>query len=117
MANGTSSFAMTLLKLPGNLNIGAGAFFTPSNEASNSNNDTDFGSGGVMLPPDGISSKYPHLLVAGGKSGIKYVLNRDNPSGGTTGDAGALWSANVNGGMWGGPAFFQDASGNSYVVY
>jgi FtsP/CotA-like multicopper oxidase with cupredoxin domain len=115
--NGTSSFAMTLLKLPGNLNIGAGAFFTPSNEASNSNNDTDFGSGGVMLPPDGISSKYPHLLVAGGKSGIKYVLNRDNPSGGTTGDAGALWSANVNGGMWGGPAFFQDASGNSYVVY
>jgi hypothetical protein len=34
-----------------------------------------------------------------------------------TADAGALWSANTGGGIWGGPAYFVDQSGNQHVIY
>ena len=97
------------------------SYFTPATEAQDSNNDADLGSGGVMLMPDGLSGTYPHLLIQGGKGGAsgaqKYLLNRDNLGGIQTGDAGAVWHANTGGGIWGGPAFFQDTSGNAYVVY
>jgi hypothetical protein len=54
-------------------------YFTPYNEASlnNANNEQEPASGGVLLLPDQAGS-YPHLLVAAGKQGIIYVLNRDN---------------------------------------
>lgn len=39
--------------------------------------DVDLGSGGVMLLPD-QTGKYPHLMLAGGKEGTVYLLNRDN---------------------------------------
>jgi hypothetical protein len=83
------------------------------------------GSGGVLLFPD-VSGAYPHLAIAGGKCGaggsgtsgcVKYLLNRDSLGGQQTGDAGSLWHSNTGGGMWGGPAYFQDTSGNSYIVY
>ena len=119
--DGTTNFSMSVLKLPGNLNIAAGSYFTPASEASDSNNDADLGSGGVMLLPDGLSPSFPHLLMQGGKGGAsgaqKYLLNRDNLGGMRTGDAGAVWHANTGGGIWGGPAFFQDTTGNSYVIY
>jgi FtsP/CotA-like multicopper oxidase with cupredoxin domain len=115
--NGTTDFSMSLMKLPGTLNIGGGSYFTPINEASESNNDTDFGSGGVMLPPDGAVSAFPHIAIASGKSGTRYVLNRDNLGGQQAGDAGALYNSPSQGGIWGGPAYFKDASGTSYVVY
>jgi hypothetical protein len=44
------------------------------------------------------------------------LLNRDSLGGQQTGDTGALWQSNTGGGMWGGPAFFQDTNGNSYIV-
>ena len=115
--DGVNSFSMSDIKVPGNLNIGNGSYFTPSNEAVESNGDEDLGSGGVMLLPDGLSAAYPHLLVQGGKSGTKYVLNRDNMGGMRSGDAGAVWQGNIGGPEWGGPAFFQDTTGKSYVVY
>jgi hypothetical protein len=31
-----------------------------------------------MLLPDGFSSALPASAVAGGKDGLKYLLNRDN---------------------------------------
>jgi hypothetical protein len=115
--DGTTNFSMSALKLPGTLAIASGSFFTPINESTESSSDEDFGSGGIMLLPDGLSSALTHLAVAGGKDGVKYILNRDKLGGQQTGDAGAVWKATVGGGMWGGPAFFQDSSGTSYVVY
>jgi hypothetical protein len=115
--DGSTNFSMSLLKLPGTLSIASGTYFTPINESSLSNGDQDFGSGGVMLLPDGLSSSLPHLAIAGGKDGTKYLLNRDNLGGQQTADAGAVWHAVAGGGIWGGPAFFQDSSGTSYVVY
>jgi hypothetical protein len=35
----------------------------------------------------------------------------------TSGDTGPLWHADTGGGLFGGPAFFQDTNGNSYVVF
>jgi hypothetical protein len=129
--NGTTDFAMSVLKVPGSLNLASATYFTPYGELTDSNADADLGSGGVLLLPD-VSGSYPHLAIAGGKCGagpqtpptpngtsgcVKYLLNRDSLGGQQAGDAGALWQANVGGGMWGGPAYFQDTSGNSYIVY
>jgi len=119
--DGASNFSMSALKLPGTLNLGGASYFTPATEAQDSLNDGDLGSGGVMLLPDGLSGTYPHLMILGGKPGAsgaqKYLLNRDDLGGQQPGDAGAVWHAATNVGIWGGPALFGDASGNTYVVY
>jgi hypothetical protein len=58
-------------------------YFTPYNENALNMNDADLGSGGVLLLPDQPGT-HPHLLVAGGKQGRIYLLDRDqltsNPS-------------------------------------
>ena len=92
-------------------------YFTPFNEAYLEQNDLDFGSGGVMLLPDQPGT-YPHLAVAAGKSTAIYLLNRDDlgeftPSGPDRVLQTIPFSGN---GVWGGPAYFADASG-TYVYY
>ena len=125
--NGTTDFSMSVLGLPGTLDIGKARYFSPAGSVGDSKADDDLGSGGVMLLPD-LPGTYPHVLVAGGKCGagsanggtsgcIKYLLNRDNLGGHTAGDAGALWRADTGGAIWGGPASFQDANGTNYIVY
>ncbi len=52
-------------------------YFTPYDENYDYHHDKDVGSGGVMLLPD-QPGPYPHEVIAGGKSGIIYVVNRDN---------------------------------------
>jgi hypothetical protein len=120
--NGTTDFSMSVMKVPGNLNLAGATYFTPIQAAADSGADGDLGSGGVMLLPD-QSGTLPHLLVAGGKCSannlgcFKYILNRDAMGGQQTGNAGALLSANTGGGIWGGPAFFADANGVGHIVY
>ncbi|HEY6387847.1 MAG TPA: hypothetical protein VIX91_19390 [Candidatus Acidoferrum sp.] len=55
-------------------------YFTPSNTVSESNADTDFGSGGPLLLPDLVdaSGNTRHLAVGSGKDAIIYVVDRDN---------------------------------------
>jgi hypothetical protein len=45
------------------------------------------------------------------------VLDRDNMGGQKTNDAGAVAELNVGGSMWGGPAYFAEASGAQHIVY
>jgi hypothetical protein len=52
-------------------------YFTPYNQADLSSGDLDFGSAGPLLLPD-QSGSAPHELVASGKPGILYVINRDS---------------------------------------
>jgi hypothetical protein len=54
-------------------------YFIPYNMAALDSADSDFGSGGTVLLPDsaGIPGD-PHLIVAGGKEGKLYVLDRDH---------------------------------------
>jgi hypothetical protein len=65
----------TLLKLNSELKILD--YFTPSNQQALNREDADLGSGGPVLLPDQPGS-HPHLLLAGGKEGVLYLLDRDN---------------------------------------
>ncbi len=54
-------------------------FFMPYNQAALDNVDADFGSGSPLILPDaaGIPG-HQHLLLASGKQGVIYVVDRDN---------------------------------------
>jgi fibronectin-binding autotransporter adhesin len=54
-------------------------YFTPYNVNALDDADEDFGSGGCLILPDsaGIPG-YPHLMVAAGKEGTIYLIDRDN---------------------------------------
>jgi hypothetical protein len=54
--------------------------FTPFNQDTLDARDEDLGSGGPLLLPD-QPGPAPHLLVAAGKEGKLYLLNRDNLGG------------------------------------
>jgi hypothetical protein len=86
-------------------------YFTPSNTVSESNSDTDFGSGGPLLLPDLVDANgnTRHLAVGSGKDAIIYVVDRDN--------MGKFNSSSDNiyqqisgqiGGVWSKPSYFNN---------
>jgi hypothetical protein len=116
--DGVTDFAMSVLAVPPSLKLtGAINFFTPSNWEAESNSDSDLGSGGVMLLPDQTSGSYKHLAIAGGKTGEKYLLNRDSLGGFHSGGDEIPYETSIAGGQFGGPAYFVDASGNQKILY
>lgn len=57
--------------------LGVQQYFTPSDEASDSLYNDDFGAGGAAVLADlPSSSPVQHLVIAGGKDGNLYVLDR-----------------------------------------
>lgn len=80
--------------------------FTPSNQASLDEGDTDFGSGGVLVLPDQTGST-PHLAVAAGKYGSMYLMNEDKLGGYSTTTNNVLGTYQV-GGCWCGESYFVD---------
>jgi hypothetical protein len=52
-------------------------YFTPFNQERLNDTDGDFGSGAPILLPD-QPGPHPHLLLAAGKAGILYEIDRDN---------------------------------------
>jgi hypothetical protein len=89
-------------------------YFTPEDQQSLDDNDTDLGSGGTLLLPDQPGS-FPHILVQAGKEGIVYVLNRDQLTtgnlhycSGCTSDTEILGESFAVGGMWGMPAYWNN---------
>jgi hypothetical protein len=85
-------------------------YFTPSDENNLDQYDIDFGSGGAVLLPDQPGPN-PHLLLAAGKEGTIYLINRDNMG---------HFDPSVNhvvqelpgaiGGLWGSPGFFNNTA-------
>ena len=54
-------------------------YFRPFNQTGLDSDGEYLGSGGVVLLPDSAGSKaHPHLMVASGKSGNVYLVDRDN---------------------------------------
>ena len=54
-------------------------YFMPSNQAKLEKNDGDLASSDVLILPDGMGGpKHPNLLLASGKSGTVYVINRND---------------------------------------
>jgi hypothetical protein len=74
--DGISNFGDSFVKLSPNLSV-VQDYFTPWNEAKLDSNDTDLGSGGVLLVPD-QSGTFPHEAIGCGKYPAIYVLNRDS---------------------------------------
>jgi hypothetical protein len=83
--DGVSNFADSLLKLSPNATLAD--YFTPCDQSMLDNADWDLASGGVLLLPN-QSGVYPHLLVAAGKEGTIYLVNRDAMGGNCTGQGG-----------------------------
>ncbi len=82
-------------------------YFTPYNQDNLDANDTDLGSGGVLLLPDQPGPN-PHLAVSVGKEGSIYLLNRDNMGKyNASGDSVVQELPNAIGGIWGIPAYFN----------
>jgi outer membrane protein assembly factor BamB len=64
-------------------------YFTPWSVAFLNQNDLDLSSSGVLVLPD-QDGAHPHELVASGKQGMVYVLDRDDMGMFSPNDAGAL---------------------------
>src|SRR3984893_13781710 len=73
--NGGQTYCNSVLKLSPILTVAD--YFTPSSVAYLNSHDLDLSSTGALILPD-QAGPYPHELIAGGKQGIVYVLNRDN---------------------------------------
>ncbi len=73
--SGGQTFCNSVLKLAPDLTVAD--YFTPYSVAYLNSHDLDLSSTGALLLPD-QDGPYPHELVASGKQGVVYVLNRDN---------------------------------------
>jgi hypothetical protein len=87
--------------------------FTPHDQASLNNGDTDQASGGVVILPDSVGGgSGQHQLVQLGKTGRIYVLNRENLGGYNPNNTKDPQESAYVGGLWGAPAYWN---GNVYV--
>lgn len=89
--------------------------FTTYNYFKLDQEDSDMGSGGLLVLPDQPGS-IPHLAVAGGKGGRFFLLNRDNLGGYTPGGPDKVLQVVKMGRCWCGPAYFIGADGLPYVL-
>ncbi len=109
--NGGRNYGESVVRIKPGLAKVAG-FFTPTNWQQLNNNDTDFGSGGIMLLPTQQSAPKA-LAVAMGKDSKLFLLNRAKL--GRLGNA--LQTVDSPGsGVWGGPAFYNGPNGQ-FVYY
>ena len=88
-------------------------YFTPLNTVSESNADTDFGSGGPLLLPDVVDGggNTRHLAVGSGKDANIYVVDRDNMGKFNAGQDNIYQQINgqLSGGVWAKPSYFNGA--------
>jgi len=110
--NRTTNIAESVVKV--NPALSRLNYFTPSDEISLDQEDTDFGSGGILLLPQ-QPGPIPNLAVAAGKDGNMYLMNQERLGG---------YSPNVNhvvgtygiGGCWCGQSYYVDPSDNTARV-
>jgi hypothetical protein len=114
-----SNYGDTFIKLSTASGLSVADSFTPADQMSLDQNDWDLGSGGPLVLPDSAgSAAHPHLLVAGDKEGILYLVDRDAMSGFNGVDQNVQKvQVNTGGcitcGIFSTPAFWQ---GNLYVI-
>jgi hypothetical protein len=91
------------------------SLFTPDNQVSLDQGDTDFGSGGVLVLPDQAGPD-PFLAVAAGKDGNMYLMNEDDLGGYSPSTNNVLGTYSV-GGCWCGESYYVDPTdGTGRVV-
>lgn len=75
---GQNDYGDSVLKMGWNgTSFGILDYFTPYNQQYLEDNNRDLGSAGALILPD-QPGLYPHELVAGGKAGTLYLVNRDS---------------------------------------
>ena len=75
---GGNDFGDSVLKMGWNGSVfGVIDYFTPYNQKQLAQQDLDLGSSGPLVLPD-QPGLYPHELVAAGKEGTLYLINREN---------------------------------------
>jgi hypothetical protein len=78
---GGADYGDSTVKLSTSGGLSVAGYFTPKDQANLSANDADHGAGGAAILMDPSSGPVAHLLIGGGKSGVLYLLNRDNMGG------------------------------------
>jgi len=76
---GGTEYGDSIIKFSTSGSLEESDYFTPYNQANLAVVDNDLGSGGVLLLPDSVgNAAHQHLLVAGGKEGTVYLVDRDD---------------------------------------
>jgi hypothetical protein len=110
-------FGESALNLPANL-TSVTSRFTPASYRGLNDNDTDFGSGGIMLLPPVAGQTTPASAVSIGKDATLYLLNAQKLGGEKHDDSGALQATRIacsGCGTWGGPAYYASPSSGPLV--
>ena len=82
LANSGPDAADSFIKVTPSLQYPSGSYyFTPSDEFYRECSDLDYGSGGVVLIPDGSISGHPLVAVKGDKESYLWALDRTNLGG------------------------------------
>lgn len=74
--DGVKDFGDSYLRLSPSLSVMDS--FTPSNQSTLDEGDTDVGSSGTAVLIDQTNGPVPHLLVGASKAGVFFVINRDD---------------------------------------
>ena len=74
---GGQDYGSSILRLTQGTSLGVTDYFTPSNWSFISSKDLDLSSSGVLALPDQLGT-HPHELIASGKQGTVYLIDRDN---------------------------------------
>jgi len=105
--SGGQSYSNSVLKLSPT-STALADYFTPWSVAFLNANDLDLSSAGILILPD-QPGPFPHELIATGKQGMVYVLNRDNLGMFAANDSQIIQelSLTVAGEMFGSPAYWN----------
>lgn len=109
--SGGTDYGDSIIKLSTSGGLSVADYFTSQNQALDSANDLDVGSGGVMLLPDQTGS-IPHLMIGAGKPGTAYLINRDQMTANNDhfdpNQDAVLTSVQLAGGDYAPPAYFNE---------
>jgi hypothetical protein len=101
--------APSSVSTPNGENLTLVDWFTPDDQSYLASNDIDLGSGNPVLLPDQPSGPVPNLLVAIGKQGIVYLINRNDMGNFQPGSNQIVESFTGSpSGFYGTPAFWQN---------
>jgi fibronectin type 3 domain-containing protein len=94
-------------------------YFAPSNQQTLDNNDTDMASSGLVILPNSLGdAAHPHLLLARGKSGVIYLIDRDNMGKYNSSTDLVVQEFTDAGGFWSSPTLFlTNAAGTTANFY
>ncbi len=107
-----NDFGNGFLKLSNSNGLTVSDFFEPFNTVSESDGDTDLGSGGAMVLPDMTDSTETtrHLAVGAGKDGNIYLVDRDKMgkfNSANNSNAYQVLAGALDNGEWSAPAYFN----------